>query len=230
MKPKTDEPKSKTEEMKGPTDGVKVADDGAHVHHNGVNAIRQRVKDQREKVQRAAQTGEAAPHTREDPSLNHNHNQQQNRARAESPQQRFFRVVAWVLGWEVTALSQEQRGAVAQTIASLTRSGYTEADVRRFWSEIWLRDWRWTRNREHPKPTQLRSEIFRLRAQASLAEEVRAPASAPAPAATPSPDELDLIEKLKEASKREKLGADCSIRERLDLSNLQRPGMGAAHR
>ncbi len=158
------------------------------------------------------------------------HNQQPNRARAESPQQSYFRVVAWVLGWEVAALSEEQRGAVAQTVGILSRSGYNEQDVRRFWREIWLHDWRWTRRHEHPKTAQLRSEIFRLRAQATLAADSAEPADADsARPVAPTPDELSLIEKLKEANKRDKLSADSTIRERLDLSNLQRSGLGAAH-
>jgi len=196
---------------------------------DGVKSAGERVQTSGEGAKAAAERGESAPHTHEDPPLIPNENPLQNRARVETPQQRFFRVVAWVLGWEVTALSEAQRGAVAQTVSHLSRSGYDEQDVRRFWREIWLHDWRWTRRHEHPKPTQLRSEIFRLRALATLAADSAHAAPSEGATTSPTQDELDLIEKMKEANKRDKLNTDRPIRERLDLSNLQRPGVGAAH-
>jgi hypothetical protein len=112
------------------------------------------------------------------------------------------------------------------TVKSLKDAGYCDADVIRFWREIWLQDWRWKTKRDHPRPSQLRSEIFRLRAQSALA----ADAATPPTAKELSREDQELVVLLQEASKRERPNQSGSLLESLDLSHLQRYRVGVQDR
>lgn len=74
-----------------------------------------------------------------------------------------FDALCWIVGWDSKTLAKEQHGQVAQALGVLTRAGYGVDDLRRFWREVWLKDWRWQKHRARPSLSQLRAEIGKLR-------------------------------------------------------------------
>lgn len=83
--------------------------------------------------------------------------------RTPTPQQELFGAVAEAVGWDLQTLSSRDRGQLAQTVGALAKAGYSVADVGRFMTEVWFRDWRWEKNSSYPTLNQLRQEIGKLR-------------------------------------------------------------------
>jgi len=79
-------------------------------------------------------------------------------------QQKYFDAVCWIVGWDYHTLTKDDAGRVAQTVGVLTQANYMLDDLRRFFLEIWAKDWRWLKNQQRPTLTQLRQEIGKLRA------------------------------------------------------------------
>lgn len=87
--------------------------------------------------------------------------------------QRYFGKVCEIVGWDYRTIGPEKRGQVAQTMDILKNAGYTLDDLCRFGRDVWVKDWRWKKNREYPTLDILRTEIGKLRSAA--------PATAPPP-------------------------------------------------
>ena len=84
-------------------------------------------------------------------------------ANPPSEHEQLFGAVCWLIGWETVTLAKEQRSQVAQTVGILKRAGYGIDDLRRFWTDVWLCDWRWRKEKARPTLTVLRAEIGKLR-------------------------------------------------------------------
>ena len=77
--------------------------------------------------------------------------------------QQFFEAVCKAVGWDYKTLTADQQGQVAQTVGVLAAAGYGIAELRRFWKEVWVTDWRWRKFKQHPTIPQLRSEIGKVK-------------------------------------------------------------------
>lgn len=141
----------------------------------------------------------------------------QQTATNPSPQQRKFDVLCWIVGWDHQNLTQDERGQIAHTLATLKRSGYGEEDLRAFWSRVWINDWRWKRNHSRPTLKQVRLEILRVRAGEN-------PPGACVTARNVnqlSEEDLALQREMLEARKREPCRSLEELAERLQLSSMQ---------
>lgn len=83
--------------------------------------------------------------------------------RKPTPQQEIFAAVCEAIGWDHKTLSKRDKGEVAQACGVLTKAEYTVDDIRRFMTDVWFRDWRWTKEAQHPTLKQLRQEIGKVR-------------------------------------------------------------------
>ena len=77
--------------------------------------------------------------------------------------QQFFEAVCKAVGWDYKTLTADQQGQVAQTVGVLAAAGYGIAELRRFWKEVWVTDWRWRKYKQYPTLPQLRSEIGKIK-------------------------------------------------------------------
>jgi hypothetical protein len=80
-----------------------------------------------------------------------------------TPQQEMFGAICAAIGWDHKTISKKDAGMVAQTVGALTKAEYTVEDIRQFMIDIWFKDWRWEKKRQHPTLSQLRQEIGKLR-------------------------------------------------------------------
>lgn len=80
-----------------------------------------------------------------------------------TPQQAMFQALCDAVGWDPALLTVDQRGQVAQVMATLSKAGYSVEDVRRFHADVWAHDWRWTKNHSYPTLKQVREEIAKVR-------------------------------------------------------------------
>jgi hypothetical protein len=78
--------------------------------------------------------------------------------------QQYFAEVCAIVGWDYRVLDKNSSGQVAQTVKFLRDNGYTLAELRRFFPEIWANDWRWQKHQQFPTLTQLRQEVGKLKA------------------------------------------------------------------
>jgi hypothetical protein len=138
----------------------------------------------------------------------------------QTPQQRYFGLVCWIVGWDHKTLSKEQQGQVAQTVGVLQRADYSEDDLRKFWSEIWQQDWRWKRERTRPTLNQVRAEIGKLRAGADLGTQRSSSERDKNGKPILTPEELELQAKMREARNRGKGDPNIPLSQRLHLSDL----------
>jgi len=81
-----------------------------------------------------------------------------------TPQQEFFAAICEVIGWDYKTLTKDATGRVAQVIGILKKAEYGSDDVRRFMTEVWFQDFRWTEKNQRPTLNVLRNEIGKLRA------------------------------------------------------------------
>lgn len=83
-----------------------------------------------------------------------------------SDHQLMFEKVCEIVCWDYKAIDEKCRGQVAQTIGILKKADYTLEDLKRFGRDVWAKDWRWEKHKQHPTLAQLRQEIGKLRAKA----------------------------------------------------------------
>jgi hypothetical protein len=124
--------------------------------------IIQAAREQRKHLAQPRPVPEQPPHAPPLPAQPPHSPPVQEQPQARSAHQSFFDAVCWVVGWDAERLTKEQKGQVAQTLGVLAKAGYQVEEVRRFWREVWHKDWRWVRNRARPTLSQLRAEIGRL--------------------------------------------------------------------
>jgi hypothetical protein len=79
--------------------------------------------------------------------------------------QLMFEKVCEIVGFDYKAIDDKCKGQVAQTVGILKDAEYTLEDLNRFGREVWVKDWRWEKHKQHPTLTQLRQEIGKLRAK-----------------------------------------------------------------
>lgn len=89
-----------------------------------------------------------------------------------TPQQRYFSLVCWLVGWDHKTITKDQKGQVAQTVGIFQKAGYTLEDLRMFWRDVWAKDWRWTKDGQRPSISQLRSEIGKLKSDELEADQM----------------------------------------------------------
>lgn len=78
--------------------------------------------------------------------------------------QAMYQAVCKVVGWDRKTIPKLDQQEAAETATILLNAGYVVDDMDRFLTEVWAHDWRWKKNRERPKPKQIREEIGKLRA------------------------------------------------------------------
>jgi hypothetical protein len=146
------------------------------------------------------------------------------RAKATHPpteHEQLFGAVCWLIGWESATLAREQRSQVAQTVGILKRAGYGIDDLRRFWTDVWLSDWRWRKEKARPTLTILRAEIGKLRVdERDLEGGTRGEEQIGNPAVN-----AELREQLRDA-KRRRAAAHATPSEGLRLPDLQGQAVG----
>lgn len=91
---------------------------------------------------------------------------------------------------EPQMLTESKRGALAGEAGRMTRAGFGVGELARWFDSYQANDWRWRRDRERPKPHEVRERLPEVRARYALdvieaTQEVAAPAAAP-PAKVPS--------------------------------------------
>lgn len=75
----------------------------------------------------------------------------------------FFELYAWICGIDWQTCNDNKRGQLNQACGKLKAAGYTEQDLRAFWQDVWLTDWRWTKHGSRPTIQQVRNEIGKVR-------------------------------------------------------------------
>jgi hypothetical protein len=60
-------------------------------------------------------------------------------------------------------LTKESRGEVAQIVKTFQLAGYTLDDLRNWWTNVWLKDWRSKQGRSRPTTKQLRDNIGQVK-------------------------------------------------------------------
>jgi hypothetical protein len=76
----------------------------------------------------------------------------------------FFELMCRITGIDWKTTSAERRGQLNQARRILSDAGYTTEDLTKFWNEVWLKDWRYKKNRSRPTIQQLRDEIGKVKA------------------------------------------------------------------
>lgn len=76
----------------------------------------------------------------------------------------MYQAVCKAVGWDRKTIPKLDQQEAAETATILLNAGYVVEDMDRFLTEVWVHDWRWKKNRERPKPEQIREEIGKLRA------------------------------------------------------------------
>ena len=142
-------------------------------------------------------------------------------ANPPSEHEQLFGAVCWLIGWESVTLAKEQRSQVAQTVDILKRAGYGIDDLRRFWRDVWLCDWRWRKEKARPTLTVLRAEIGKLRVDERDLEGDTRGENQPGRAAV----NAELREQLREA-KRRRAAAHSAGGEGIRLPRLQGQDVG----
>lgn len=94
----------------------------------------------------------------------------------QTPQQRQFTLLAWMVGWDVDIITKAEKGQIAQTIGILNEGSRFEPELRRFWTDIWTKDWRWEKHRQRPTLKDIRTEIGKL----TLSSQMPGPSAAAA--------------------------------------------------
>lgn len=82
-----------------------------------------------------------------------------------SEHQQMFQALCDICGWDYKVLGKAEKGQIAQTLGVLKKAGYSLGDLEQFVPRVWVNDWRYQRNRSHPTPTQVRTEIGKLRSE-----------------------------------------------------------------
>lgn len=82
-----------------------------------------------------------------------------------SEHQKMFQALCDICGWDYKVLGKAEKGQIAQTLGVLKKAGYSLGDLEQFVPRVWVNDWRYQRNRSHPTPTQVRTEIGKLRSE-----------------------------------------------------------------
>lgn len=84
------------------------------------------------------------------------------------PPDLFFEKLCEIVGIDWRTCTKEKQGEANQACGILRRNGYTTEDLQRFWTDVWLKDYRWTKNRSRPTLTQVRNEIQKIRAAGTM--------------------------------------------------------------
>lgn len=92
--------------------------------------------------------------------------------KALTPQQEMYGAICEALGWDYHVITERNQVQVAQAVRILSKANYTVEDIRRFMTEIWFNDYRWTEKKSYPALSQLREGIGKLR---SVAKQVAPP-------------------------------------------------------
>ena len=85
----------------------------------------------------------------------------------------FLNALCWICYGhkETKALTKDQFGALTAEAKLMRDDGYGIDDLRRWMKEHWQQDWRWKKDKQRPRPDEVRSSIPVLRAGAEPGEE-----------------------------------------------------------
>ena len=79
--------------------------------------------------------------------------------KTEGPEDNYFEAVCWMLGRNTKTMTKEGRMEVGRIVKKFKAENYTLDDLRTWWKNVWLKDWRSKRGAGKPTAKQLTDEF-----------------------------------------------------------------------